>query len=207
LIALIVSVPAAAQAQSPGAVVPPATPAPSWSGRVSVATYVFPDDENYVQPTLAADRGALHLESRYNYEDRRSFSGFIGWNVALGKTVKFELTPMFGGVVGETAGVIPALELDLAWRRLELYVEGEYVFDAGRPSNRFLYNWSEMSVWAAAWLRAGAATQRTRAHRAPRDIQRGLFVAVTVSKIEGVVYLFNPASDDAYVVASITVAF
>src|SRR6478752_2907661 len=52
---------------------------PAWSAHVSVATYVLPDDGNYVQPTLAADRDALHLEARYNYEDRRSVSGFVGW--------------------------------------------------------------------------------------------------------------------------------
>jgi hypothetical protein len=55
---------------------------------------------------------------------------------------------MFGVVVGHTDGIIPALELDLVWRRLELYSEGEYVFDINRLNNRFLYNWSEVSLWA-----------------------------------------------------------
>ena len=68
---------------------------PAWSAHVSVATYVLPDDGNYVQPTLAADRDALHLEARYNYEDRRSVSGFVGWNLEAGSTLKFEVTPMF----------------------------------------------------------------------------------------------------------------
>jgi hypothetical protein len=181
--------------------------APIWSGRASTATYVLPDDDNYVQPTVAIDRGAVHLEARYNYEDRRSGSGFIGWKFEFGRTVTLQLTPMFGAVVGETDGIIPALELDLAWKKLELYSEGEYVVDIRRLSNRFLYNWSEMSVRAAESLRAGLVTQRTRAHGAPLDIQAGLLVGVTLSKVEPVFYFFNPVSDARFFVASIAVEF
>jgi hypothetical protein len=180
---------------------------PKWSVHASAATYVIPNDDNYVQPTVAMDRGALHLEGRYNYEDRRSGSGFIGWNLEFGETVTIQLTPMFGAVVGDTDGIIPALELDLAWSRLELYSEGEYVVDINRLSNRFLYNWSEVSIWAASWLRAGVVTQRTRAHGVPLDIQRGFLVGAMLAKVEPVFYFFNPGSDDRFFVASIGVEF
>ena len=205
----LLSASAAAHAQSPaaGTTPDPADAAASWSVRASVAGYFFPDDENYPQPTVAADHGALHLESRYNYEDRQSISGFVGWNFSVGKTVQLELTPMIGGVVGQTDGIIPAVELDLTWRRLEFYLEGEYVVDVGSRTNNFLYNWSEGSFWPTEWLRAGVVTQRTRAYQTPRDIQRGLLVGVTVSKIEGTVYYFNPGSEDTFVVASVSVKF
>ena len=182
-------------------------PTPKWSVHASAATYVLPNDDNYVQPTVAMDRGALHLEGRYNYEDRRSGSGFIGWNLEFGETVTIQLTPMFGAVVGHTDGIIPALELDLAWSRLELYSEGEYVVDINRLSNRFLYNWSEVSIWAASWLRAGVVTQRTRAHGVPLDVQRGFLVGAMLAKVEPVFYFFNPGSDDRFFVASIGVEF
>src|SRR5262245_13329455 len=149
-----------------------------WSLRASVAGYFIPDDDDYVQPTLTADRGPLHLESRYNYESRHSVSGFVGWNIEFGRSVTFQLTPMLGGVAGETDGVVPALELDLTWRRLELYSEGEYVIDLDAHDDSFLYNWSEASVWMTDWLRAGLVTQRTRAFETPRDIQRGVLVGL-----------------------------
>jgi hypothetical protein len=182
-------------------------PTPNWSVRAAAATYVLPDEDDYVQPTVAIDRGALHLEGRYNYEDRRSASGFIGWNLEFGETVTLQLTPMFGVVVGHTDGIIPALELDLVWRRLELYSEGEYVFDINRLNNRFLYNWSEVSLWATSWLRAGIVTQRTRAHGVPLNIQRGFLVGATLAKVEPVFYFFNPGSSDRFFVGSIGVAF
>ena len=180
---------------------------PAWSLRASAATYVLPNDDDYVQPTVAVDGGRLHVEGRYNYEGRRSVSGFIGVNLEFGQAVTLRLTPMFGAVVGDTDGIIPALELDLTWKRLELYSEGEYVIDVNHFSDRFLDNWSEVSIWMTEWLRAGLVTQRTRVYRTPLDIQRGLLLGVTVSKVEPVFYFFNPASDDSFFVASIGVQF
>jgi len=180
---------------------------PAWSAHVSVATYVLPDDGNYVQPTLAADRDALHLEARYNYEDRRSVSGFVGWNLEAGSTLKFEVTPMIGGVGGNTDGVVPAIEATLSFRRLELYVEGEYVIDVGDARNRYLYNWSEASLRVTDWLRLGGASQRTRVIRQPRDVQPGLLAGVSIKKVDGTLYVFNPGCSDQYVVASVSIAF
>jgi hypothetical protein len=180
---------------------------PAWSVRVSANTYLIPDDDNYLQPTVTADRGALHIESRYQYEDRNSTSMFLGWNLAFGDAVKLSFTPMFGGVFGQTAAVVPALEADITWRRFEAYTEGEYVIDAGDRSSSFLYNWSEVSVWATEWLRGGIVTQRTRVLRTPRDIQRGLLIGAAVSRIESAFYLFNPGSTDQFIVVSVGVRF
>src|SRR5262249_27974309 len=75
----------------------------TWSVLASAAAYFFPDQPNYLQPTITADRGAWHLEARYNYEDRQSTSAFVGRNLEFGETVKIELTPMIGGLFGPTA--------------------------------------------------------------------------------------------------------
>src|SRR5512134_2556487 len=70
-----------------------------WSVELTVGSYLLPDDW-YLQPTVVADRGRLHVESRYNYEDRESLSVFAGVNLEFGDTVQLALTPMFGGLVG-----------------------------------------------------------------------------------------------------------
>jgi hypothetical protein len=179
----------------------------TWSGRGSTAFYALPDAENYLQPIAAADRDRLHVEVRYNYEARNAISGFVGRNLAFGTSVVLRMTPMLGALAGDMTGIIPALELDLAWKRLEFYTEGEYVIDVIHPSDRFLYSWSETSVWITDWIRTGVVTQRTRAHHAPRDIQRGLLLGATVARFEGALYFFNPNSDDRFYVASIGVTF
>lgn len=160
-----------------------------------------------MQPTVSADYGALRLETRYNYEDYRSISGFVGWNLEFGETVKLAVTPMVGAVAGRTDGVVPALDLDLMWRRLELYAEAEYVIPFSGP--RFFYNWSELSVWPTDWLRAGLVTQGTRIFQtssADHDFQRGFHVGVAGSKVGATFYyLFGAGSDDRSFVASIDV--
>jgi len=179
----------------------------NWDIRASLATYVFTSEDNYVQPTITADHGRLHLESRYNYEEHHSLSALVGWNLEFGETVKLDLTPMIGGVFGRIDGVIPALAADLSWRRLEAYSEAEVVIDVHDASSSFFYSWSEFSIWPTERFRAGGVVQRTRVYQTPREVQRGLLAGAVMSKLEGTVYLFNPGSDDQFLVFSIGVRF
>ena len=49
----------------------------------------------------------LHLETRYNNEDLRTGSLWVGYNFAWGEKWQFEVTPMIGGVFGRTNGIAP----------------------------------------------------------------------------------------------------
>ena len=149
----------------------------------------------------------FHFETRYNYEDRDSVSFFGGANFEFGDKVKLALTPMIGGLVGQTDGIIPALEADLTIGPFEAYGEAEYVFDLGDSSSRFFYMWSELSLWPTEWLRAGVVTQRTRVYQTERDIQRGLLVGFSFEHVEATAYFFNPGSDDHFTVVSLGVSF
>ena len=64
-----------------------ATSPPEWTVDASVYTYFLPDEGNYAQPTIATDRGWLHLEARYNYENLDTGSMWFGYNFAGGETV------------------------------------------------------------------------------------------------------------------------
>ena len=148
----------------------------AWSFSASVYTYIVPDDRDYVQPTFTADRGWLHLEARYNYEALETGSAWVGYNFSGGEKLAWEFTPMLGGVFGDTTGIAPGYKGSLSWWKLELYSEGEYVFDTGDSSDSFFYNWSELTLAPVDWFRFGLVTQRTRVYQTDRDIQRGLLV-------------------------------
>jgi hypothetical protein len=178
-----------------------------WEFGLSGALYVLPDEGDYVQPTFKADHGLFHFETRYNYEDRDSTSFFVGANFEFGDKVNLALTPMIGGLVGQTDGIIPGLEADFTVGPFEAYGEAEYVFDLNDSSSKYFYMWSELSVWPTEWLRAGVVTQRTRVYQTERDIQRGLLVGFTFKKVDGTVYFFNPGSDDHFTVVSLGVSF
>jgi hypothetical protein len=178
-----------------------------WSGDITAGTYFLPGDDWFLQPTVVVDRGRLHLESRYNYEDRDSMSFFAGANFELGDTVKLALSPMFGGLVGLTDAVVPALELDVTWGPLEFYSEAEYLIDAHDRSDNLFYNWSELSIWPTEWFRGGMVTQRVRVRDTDREVQRGLFAGVAFSKLNGTFYVFKPGSDERYALLSLGLTF
>ena len=172
-----------------------ATDQKAWSFSVSASTYIVPDSREYVQPTFTADRRWLHLEARYNYEALDTGSAWVGYNFSGGEKLAWEFTPMLGGVFGDTTGIAPGYKGSLSWWKLELYSEGEYVFDTGTSSDSFFYNWSELTLAPVDWFRFGMVTQRTRVYETDRDVQRGLLVRFSYKKVDLSAYVFNPDED------------
>ena len=70
--ALLVGGEAVAQAATdePSATKEPEDKAWSFSASASAYAYLVPHEDDYLQPTVTADWTWLHLEARYNYEDR-----------------------------------------------------------------------------------------------------------------------------------------
>jgi hypothetical protein len=178
----------------------------AWSCSALAYTYIVPDDANYVQPTFTADRDRLHLEARYSYEDRKTGSAWIGYNISLGDEVTFELTPMIGGVFGRTAGIAPGYKASLSYKKLDFSTEGEYVIDFGESSDSFFYTWSELSFSPIDHFRAGIAIQRTKVYQTNFDIQRGFLVGVSFRRVDFTTYVFNP-DDEPTVVLGLAVQF
>jgi hypothetical protein len=177
----------------------------TWSFGVSVYGYLVPESHDYAQPTLTADHGMLHLEARYNYEELKTGSFWLGCNFGGGKNLEWEFTPMLGGVFGHQTGVAPGYKGSLRWWKLDLFSEGEYVFDTGDSSESFFYNWSELTLAPVDWLKFGLVTQRTRAYRSDREIQRGLLAGIMLKRVDFTVYVFNP--DDSRPIVVLGAAF
>ncbi len=179
----------------------------AWSFSAAVFTYVVPDQRDYAQPTITADRDWLHLEARYNYEDLQTGSAWVGWNFGCGETVTLELTLMVGGVFGDTYGVAPGYELSLGWRQLSLDSESEYVFDTGNASDSFFYTWSELAWSPVDWFRVGLVSQRTRAYSTDLDVQRGFLVGIAYEMVDLTAYVFNPDESQPTVVVGLGLSF
>jgi len=179
----------------------------AWSFSLSAYTYIVPDDRDYAQPTFTADRDWLHLEARYNYEALETGSAWVGYNFSGGKKLAWEITPMLGGVFGETAGVAPGYKGSLSWWKLELYSEGEYLFDTGNSSDSFFYNWSELTLSPVDWFRFGMVTQRTRVYESDREVQRGVLVGFTYKMVDLSGYMFNPDDDKPTFVIAVALTF
>lgn len=197
--------PAQTTSKAPAPAVEPAEKA--WSFSAFAYTYIVPDSGDYVQPAFTADRGRLHLETRYNYEARDTASAWVGYNFSGGEKLAWELTPMLGGVFGATDGIAPGYKGSLGLGKIELYSEGEYVFDLGSDSDRFFYNWSELTLAPVDWLRFGLVTQRTRVYQTDREIQRGALVGFLHKGASLTGYAFNPDDDKPTFVVSVGLTF
>jgi hypothetical protein len=180
---------------------------PSWEFGITAYPTRVRGGENYTSAIATADRGALHLEARYNYESIGARSAFVGWNFSGGDEITWELTPLLGGVWGTTQGFVPALEATVAWKKLDFYIEAEYVSDSSEKTDSYFYAWSELGFQPVEWLRVGVAAQRTRAYGGDRDVQRGPFAQVTWGPVTVGGFWFNPGSKDQVFVGQIGATF
>ena len=190
---------------------PPTTPPPppvaqekaAWEFSLS-AFYVNPPGEgSHATTILYADRGQLHLEGRYNYEDLDTFSLFAGWTFEVGDEARAAITPMIGGVFGDTTGVAPGLEVDATWKKLAFYAEAEYVFDTENHDEDYFYSWSTLMWHFNDALALGVVAERSRIVDTGLDIQRGLAVQFNPGRVGLALYAYNLGSDDEYVTLSL----
>jgi hypothetical protein len=179
----------------------------SWDFAITAYPTIVRNGENYTSAIVIADRGPLHLEARYNYESVGARSAFVGWTFSAGEAVTWKLTPLLGGAWGTTQAFVPGLEASLAWRRLDFYLEAEYVLDNGERNDSYLYAWSELGFRPVEWLRIGLAAQRTRAYGGDRELQRGPLAQVTWGNVTFGGFWFNPGSRDQVFVGSIGATF
>jgi len=182
-------------------------PAEAWEYGISVYPTAVRGGDNYTSAIATADRGALHLEARYNYESVGARSAFVGWNFSGGETITWELTPLVGGAWGTTQAFVPGLEASVAWGPLDAYIEAEYVHASNNSVENYTYAWSEVGWRPAEWLRVGIAGQRTRIYGGDRDIQRGPFAQITVDHLTVGGYWFNPGASDQVFVGLISLTF
>ncbi len=171
-----------------------------WLFSASVYGYLVPESRDYINPNFSADRGWAHLEARYNYEALETGSAWVGYNFSVGEKLVLDFTPMLGGVFGDLTGVAPGYNLSLAYKRVSLSSQGEYVFDTGNSSGNFFYTWSELSYAPVDWFRAGLAIQRTKAYKSDFEIQRGFLVGASYKRFDFTTYVFNLGWTDPTIV-------
>jgi hypothetical protein len=111
-----------------------------WEFSLSTFTYLAQHARDYTNPNFVADRKWLHLETRYNYEALKTGSVWLGYNFSTGTKLRFEVTPMLGGVFGDLTGIAPGYAITISYKTIELSTQAEYFFDIARRANDFFYS-------------------------------------------------------------------
>jgi len=177
-----------------------------WEFNAEVTTYIIPD-ESYANPVISADQNHLHLEGRYNYEDLDTTSIFAGYNFYADGKVELSVTPIFGGVFGNSNGVAPGFLFELNYNKLSISSQGEYFFSSDEKESNFFYSWSEISYSPVDWIWFGIAGQRTRAYQTDLEIQRGFLLGVSIGNFSITGYVMNVFFDDVFGVINVGYQF
>jgi len=177
-----------------------------WNHSLSGWFYIMKDDFIF-SPIYSVNKDWLHLEARYNYEDMNTFSAWFGYNFSGGNNFQYIITPMVGGIVGNTNGMAPGLEFDFVFYGFELYSESEYVIDFQDHENQYFYNWTDFTYSPLDWLWFGLSAQRTRLYQTDLEIQRGLLIGGGYKWFGLSAYLFNIGFDDPLFVLSLSFTF
>ena len=178
-----------------------------WNFSAWAEMFIVPGEDDFFNPTFYARHKTLHLEARYNYEDRNTASLWAGHRFKFGKGVKFVVVPMGSVVFGNTNGFAPGLEMEIMYKKFDFYAESEYVFDFSSRENNFFYNYSELAIRPIKPLRTGMITQRTRLFQSAREFQAGVFSEYYFGRCRAGVFYFSPFASDNYWIASFSVDF
>jgi hypothetical protein len=178
-----------------------------WTFSSAAYYYFVPEEKNTLSLIGYADHKSLHIEGRYNYEDRNTASAFGGWRFETGNKFIFSATPMIGLVVGNTDGIAPAIELEASYKIFDYYSETEYIFDFAEKENNFLYTWGELGVTPFTSFRTGISYQRTKLYQSQFEIQRGIFAEYQIWKFTVGAYYFDAFSNSEFVVAKLSLDF
>ena len=177
-----------------------------WEFSLSTFTYLAQHARDYTNPNFAADREWLHFETRYNYEALKTGSVWFGYNFGTGTKLRFEVTPMLGGVFGDLTGIAPGYAITIHYKTIELSTQAEYFFDIARHANDFFYSWSELSAAPADWFRMGVVIERTQASGSS-DVRRGPLIGFKYKDVDLTTYWLGPGSSEATFVFAVTVRF
>jgi hypothetical protein len=182
------------------------TDTPVLEFEASLNNYFFKDDYIF-NPVMTADKGTLHLEGRYNYEDLNTLSLFGGYNIEAGNELYFEFTPMIGFAFGSTNGVIPALEFTVTYGSFEWYNESEHVLVTDEGGDNFFYAWTEFNYYPADWLSLGVIATRTRLYEMDSDLQGGVSLGYYQEDLRIMASLMNLDFKDPILYVSLSYRF
>jgi len=191
---------------------PPAPPtfeesANAWTFTASLSWYFVPNQKNFGVLDATADHGPLRLELRYHDEAIGTASSLIGWKFAFGETVKLELTPLVGCLVGDEGGPIGGLEVTLGWGPFSFTSQDEWVWVVQGGKAGLFYAWTELDVRPWDWVRAGIVAQRTHLFHTAREIIFGPLLGFTVLNADLTLYWFQPGGIDQTFTVTLEVSF
>jgi hypothetical protein len=173
----------------------------------SIYYYSYPHEPDIITPVFYADINSIHLEGRFNYEDKNTASVFAGYRFETGGKIETGITPVAGIVFGNTNGFAPGLLLDLTYGKFDFYSESELLIDFESLENNYIYTWSELAFSPNDAIRFGLSANRTRLYENDKVLQHGLFAEYSFSSFTAGLHYFNPLTEDYFLIGKLSYSF
>lgn len=147
----------------------------------------------------------LHTEFRYNYEERKTASVYIGKNFSRDSVLSYSITPMLGWVFGGFNGGSVALNADADYKKIFVSVQTQYTASKNGAAGNFFYTWAEAGYQPVDWFYTGISTQYTKVYEEKSVAEYGLLVGFNIKKIAIPVYVFSPFSNGRNFIVGINI--
>lgn len=147
----------------------------------------------------------LHTELRYNYEELKTASVYIGKNFSRDSTLSYSITPMLGWVFGKFNGGSVALNADADYKKFFVSLQTQYTASKNGAAGNFFYTWAETGYQPVDWFYAGVSTQLTKIYKEKKIAAYGLLVGFNIKKITVPIYVFSPFGKDRNLIVGINI--
>ncbi len=175
---------------------------------VSIEQYhILGYERNYMPMSIAhfQNEKKWYAEGRYNYEDVRTFSFYIGKTFSRSNTLSYSVTPLIGGAMGTFNGVSTGINMDFDYSNFFLSIQSQYSFSTDHRTDNFFYNWSELAYQPLKWLYGGVSVQHTRLYQAETIFEPGVLVGFSFRNLTVPFYTFAPFKKERYFMLGLTI--
>ncbi|HYG20204.1 MAG TPA: hypothetical protein VD816_14800 [Ohtaekwangia sp.] len=150
------------------------------------------------------NKAGWYAEVRYNYEEKRTFSLYVGKVYSNEGELSYAITPMVGGVIGRFKGGSAGLDVDLDFRGFFVSTQSQYTFSVNEEISNFYFAWSEAGYQPLPWVYGGVALQQTYFPQTKETVTHpGALIALCYKNWTLPLYLFDTGQSTRTFICSI----
>jgi hypothetical protein len=175
--------------------------------QVGFEQYVYLNDKKMMAlvPIFSYEaRNHTYVEARYNYEEHKTFSLYLGRVFSGEDKLSYWVTPMLGGVIGKFKGGSAGVNAVVEYKKIFFSTQSQYTHSFQELNPDFFFAWSDLGYQPWEWFYVGLSAQQTYL---PQTmcllVETGVVLGFTAGKWTFPAYYFSPISDNQYFVLGI----
>jgi hypothetical protein len=182
----------------------------SANGQAALEQYCYVQNQ---QPVVLVpvfymqNKSNWRIEARYNYEELRSGSIYVGKKISReNKEVSWAVTPLAGLVVGKFTGGSLGVNMEVQRGKLFFCSQSQFSFTHSNAQNNFIFSWSELVLEPWPWIFFGTSLQYLKGTNRPMStFEKGVVVGLNFRKWSFPVYAFNLTNGNRYFIIGVNI--